>query len=96
MKKIESTEDYSGRPMKRGDTVSTLNGQLTARICDIASDGDAAFVRLRALHQPYGPGVWHAADRVVWVAAATRRNRRRRRKRSTSATESAPAVPQER
>ena len=79
MQKIDTTEDYCGRALRRGDTVSTLNGYLTARVCDIASDDGARFVRLRPLHQPYGPGTWHAADQVVWVAAASRRHRRRRK-----------------
>lgn len=77
MQKMEKTKDYAGRKMERGDTVSTLNGHLTARICDIASDGDTTFVRLRPLHQPYGPGTWHAADRVLWVAAASRRRKKK-------------------
>lgn len=85
MQKLDRTKDYSGRKMERGDTVSTINGHLTARVCDIASDGDTIFVRLRPLHQPYGPGVWHAADRVLWVAAANRRRRRRREARAATA-----------
>ncbi|MEX0884857.1 MAG: hypothetical protein WD009_00320 [Phycisphaeraceae bacterium] len=78
MRKLEHAVDYSGRQLTMGDTVSTLNGYLTARICDIAADDGAAFVRLRPAHQPYGRGTWHAADRVVWVAAGNRRPRRSR------------------
>ena len=76
MQKPDEAVDYSGRPVKRGDTVATINGQLTARVCDIANNGETVFVRLRPLHQPYGKGTWHAADRLIWVAAATRRKRR--------------------
>ncbi|MFA9477264.1 hypothetical protein ACERK3_03035 [Phycisphaerales bacterium AB-hyl4] len=90
MRKIQNTQDYSGRTLSRGETVSTLNGYLTARICDIAADDGATFVRLRPLHQPYGPGTWHAADRVVWVAAASRR---RRRRKSRAAAEASTAEP---
>lgn len=79
MKKIEKTQDYSGRKLERGDTVSTLNGYLTARISDIADDAGMPFVRLRPLHQPYGPGTWHAADRVIWVSNGNRRKSRKRR-----------------
>ncbi|MEX0653629.1 MAG: hypothetical protein WD534_10840 [Phycisphaeraceae bacterium] len=90
MRKIQNARDYSGRTLSRGETVSTLNGYLTARICDIAADDGATFVRLRPLHQPYGPGTWHAADRVVWVAAASRR-RRRRKPANAEAQAPAPA-----
>ncbi len=78
MRKLDQTEDYSGRALERGDMVSTLNGQLTGRISDIAADGETIFVRLRPLHQPYGKGTWHAADRLIWVAAANRRKRKGR------------------
>ena len=84
MRKLDNAVDYSGRQLSRGDTVSTLNGYLTARICDIAADDGAAFVRLRPAHQPYSRGTWHAADRVVWVATGTRRPRRSRAKAGTS------------
>lgn len=78
MQKLDQATDYSGRPVERGDTVSTLNGQLTARVCDIADNDDMTFVRLRPLHQPYAKGTWHAADRIIWVAAANRRKRKSR------------------
>lgn len=83
MQKLDQATDYSGRPVERGDTVSTLNGQLTARVCDIAED-EMVFVRLRPLHQPYSKGTWHPADRIIWVAAANRRKRKSRRKTSQS------------
>ncbi len=89
MRKLEHAVDYSGRKLSRGDTVTTLNGYLTARICDIAADDGAAFVRLRPAHQPYGRGTWHAADRVVWVAAGNRRPRRSRAKAGASSNDQA-------
>lgn len=73
MKKVDNATDSAGRRMEKGDTVSTLTGHLTARICDLARDGEEEFVQLRPLHQPYSPGVWHSADRVMWVAAGKRR-----------------------
>ena len=73
MEKMDSTLDVSGRELNKGDTVSTLNGSMTARISDIAREGDAFFVRLRPVFQPYGPGIWHAADRVVYVAAGKKK-----------------------
>ncbi|MFP4144874.1 MAG: hypothetical protein ACLFV3_06985 [Phycisphaeraceae bacterium] len=79
MQKIENTTDHSGRPLERGDTVTTLNGYLTARISDIAAEGEMTFVRLRPLHQPYGPGTWHAADRVIWVSASNRRKKKKKK-----------------
>jgi len=59
--------------MEKGDTVVTLNGQMSGRITDLAKDEDAEFVELRPMHQPYGPGVWHAADHVMWMAAGKQR-----------------------
>ena len=86
MRKLDEARDYEGRPVAKGDTVSTLNGQLTARVCDIADNGEMVFVRLRPLHQPYGKGTWHAADRLIWVAAATRRKRKSRSASSATGT----------
>lgn len=91
MQKLDEAADYSGRPVKRGDTVSTLNGQLTARVCDIADHDETVFVRLRPLHQPYGRGTWHAADRLVWIAAANRRKRRDRPNGQTKPAADGPA-----
>lgn len=70
MRKTEQASDYQGRELAKGDTVALLSDNSSARISDIATDGDQEFVCLRPLHQPYGKGVWHAADRVVWLAAS--------------------------
>ena len=72
-----TAEDVSGRALNKGDTVSTLNGDMTGRISDIAAEDGTIFVRLRPVHQPYGRGVWHAADRVQYVASGQRRRRTR-------------------
>ena len=86
MKKITCTEDVSGRALHKGDTVTTVNGFLTSRICDIAEEDSEGFVRLRPLHQPYGKGVWHAAERVMWVADAKKRSRGDRKGRPEPAS----------
>jgi hypothetical protein len=70
MQKISATNDVSGREMGVGDTVTTLNGDVTGKICDICEDSDVAFVRVRPLHQSYGKGIWHAADRTMWLSAS--------------------------
>ena len=62
--------DVGGRPVKKGDTVATLNENLTAKVCDVRFDGDIGFVRLRLAHQPYSRGVWHAADHVQLILSA--------------------------
>jgi len=85
MEKVQSAHDVSGRELNKGDTVSTLNGSMTARISDIAREGEAAFVRLRPMFQPYGPGVWHAADRVLYVAAG-----KKKAEKSPTETKAAP------
>ncbi len=70
VRKIKKTTDVSGRTISVGDTVTTLNGDLTGKICDICQDAEVAFVRVRPLHQSYGQGIWHAADRTMWLATA--------------------------
>jgi hypothetical protein len=70
MRKSECTNDYQGRELVKGDTVAVLSDNSSARVADIATDGDQAFVRLRPLHQPYSKGVWHAADQVVWLSGS--------------------------
>lgn len=75
MKKIETAQDASGRKMVKGDTVNDLSGQFTGRICDLAQEDGTTFVRLRPAHQPYGQGVWYAADRVIWRSAGRQRTR---------------------
>jgi hypothetical protein len=73
MRKISHTSDMGGRKLHKGDTVMTLADSVTARVCDIAVENDStAFVCLRAVHQPFSRGIWHAADQVVWVANARR------------------------
>ncbi len=69
MNKIEIAIDINGRDMRKGDTVTTIGSMTSARIADLAEEGEEQFVSLRPVHQPYGKGVWHSADRVQWVAA---------------------------
>ena len=65
--------DLNGVEIQKGDTVTTLNGGTTAKVCDIAFEADStAFVRLRPLHSPFSRGVWHAAEHVQRIAAARR------------------------
>lgn len=73
MRKINKAFDVSGRKIEVGDTVTTLNGDLTGKICDICQESDVAFVRVRPLHQSYGQGIWHAADRTMWLSASRQR-----------------------
>jgi len=61
--------DFSGRELCKGDVVSTLSGSVTGRISQIALDDETVFVRVRPMHQSYGRGMWHAADRVVHVSS---------------------------
>ena len=73
MRKVNHATDIDGRVVRRGDTVATLTGNLTAKVCDIALEtDDTAFVCLRAVHQPFSRGIWHAADQVQRIAAARR------------------------
>ena len=68
MRKLKKTHDVSGREIGVGDTVTTLMGDVTGKVCDICRDSDVYFVRVRPLHQSYGQGMWHAADRTVWLS----------------------------
>jgi hypothetical protein len=70
MQKTDSVSDLNGRSLFRGDTVTTISGDMTGKIYDIAADSDTGFVRLRPVHQPYQPGIWHAADQVVHLRSA--------------------------
>ena len=70
MRKLKKTIDVSGRKISIGDTVTTINGDVTGKICDICQDADVTFVRVRPMHQSYGKGIWHAADRTQWLATA--------------------------
>jgi len=56
--------DIDGLELKRGDTVTTLTGDLTGKISDIAADDGAYFVCLKPVHRATASGEWHAADRV--------------------------------
>jgi hypothetical protein len=76
MRKVSEAWDMSGRALTKGDTVSTANGALTGRVSDLAEEEGAFFVCVRPIYQPYGRGVWHAADRVIYVASG-QRNRKK-------------------
>ena len=62
------TFDIAGTPILNGDTVVTVNGQSTGRVCEIRREDDIDFICLRPVHQAYGKGVWYASDQVFWVA----------------------------
>lgn len=61
-------QDISGNRLEPGDTVVTVNGQTTGRVCEMTLEDDTGFVCLRPVHQTFGQGVWYAADQVFWVA----------------------------
>ena len=56
--------DVDGRSIEKGDTVATLNDNLTARVSETKYESDTGFVRIKPLQHPYSKGEWHAADRV--------------------------------
>lgn len=68
MLKIDDAPDLNGRDLQRGDTVTTVGGGTTGKIKDIVSDEGALFVEIRPLHRASGKGVWHAADRLLWLS----------------------------
>lgn len=68
MLKIDEAPDINGRDLQRGDTVTTVGGGTTGKIKDIVSDDGALFVEIRPLHRASGKGVWHAADRLLWLS----------------------------
>lgn len=67
-----NVSDVDGRSIHKGDTVATLSGNFTGKVCDLNFDGEMGFVRLRAVHQPFTRGVWHAADRVQLISVSKR------------------------
>ena len=69
MRQIDDAPDLNGRSMQRGDTVTTVGGGTTGKIKDIVSDDGAMFVEVRPLHRSVGKGIWHAADRLLWLSA---------------------------
>jgi hypothetical protein len=68
MRKIDDAPDLNGRPLLRGDTVTTVGGGTTGKIKDIVSDEGALFVEVRPMYQSAGKGVWHASDRLLWLS----------------------------
>ena len=77
MHKVSLAMDITGHDVNKGDTVTTLNGQMTARVCDIAQDDDddMKFLCLRPIHQPYARGIWYAEDQVMWVSKGRKRKK---------------------
>ena len=73
MTKAMTARDVSGNRIEKGDTVATISGSLTAKVCAISAEFDAFFVRLRPLHQPSAKGIWHAADRVLRISTGNRK-----------------------
>ncbi len=60
--------DVNGREVEKGDTVATMNGSFSGKVCELTTEGGVGFVRIRAAHTPFGKGVWHAADQVQVIA----------------------------
>lgn len=72
MNLVKELKDVNGYPLAKGDVVRPLSGLDSGRVCKMAVEDDVSFVCVRPMHQTVGPGVWHAADQVVWVAPASR------------------------
>ena len=68
MVKVEQAPDLNGRDILRGDTVTTVTGDLTGKVKDIAKDDGELFVEVRPVYRAAGKGVWHAADRLLWLS----------------------------
>jgi hypothetical protein len=68
MLKVDQAPDLTGRDLLRGDTVTTVGGGITGKVKDIANDDGALFVEVRPLYRASGKGVWHAADRLLWLS----------------------------
>lgn len=73
--KIEVAHDADGTELIKGDTVATIGDNTAARVADLCIDMDLdlEYVRLKPLHQAYGKGLWHAADRVIRLSATKRK-----------------------
>lgn len=86
----EPIQDVAGKPIEVGDTVVTVNGQTTGRVCQITREDDGtAFVAIRPVYHSYGKGVWYASDQVFWVA---RPNDPAKKKKEAAAKSASPAT----
>jgi hypothetical protein len=77
MRRVKQVPDVSGRLLNKGDTVATLNGQMTGRVWELAESDETTFVQVRPVYQPYGQAVWYASEQVIWVATSQQRKRSR-------------------
>ena len=68
MSAIEEAQDVAGVSILEGDTVATVNGQMSGKVCEARVEDGMEFVRVRPTHQPYGKGMWYPADQVFRVA----------------------------
>jgi hypothetical protein len=93
MKRVKLAKDVSGRDLFKGDTVATLNGQVTGRVWELAEEDGETFVQIRPVYQPYGSAMWYASDQVIWVATPARRKRSRDAARKTSPISSPASTP---
>jgi hypothetical protein len=80
--KIEVARDADGNEIMKGDTVATLGDNTAARVADLCIDDDMdlEYVRLKPLHQAYGKGLWHSADRVIRLSATKRKTEEEKQK----------------
>ncbi|MEM6854978.1 MAG: hypothetical protein AAF911_07675 [Planctomycetota bacterium] len=86
----ELVQDVAGKPIEVGDTVVTVNGQTTGRVCEVTvEDDDTAFVAIRPVYHSYGKGVWYAADQVFWVARSAEADKK---KKTAAAKTASPAA----
>ena len=68
MKRVREAPDMTGRLIRKGDTVSAVNGSDSGRVWDLKDDDGIVFVCIRPVHQPYANPVWYASDQLLWVA----------------------------
>jgi len=73
MQSIESARDANGQEIYKGDTVATIGDNTSAKVGDLCEDMGTEFIRLKPLHQPYGKGIWHAADTVIRISGPSRK-----------------------
>ncbi len=92
MRQVNDATDLNGRPLERGDTVTTICGGTTGRIKDIVTEDGTRFIEIRPLHRATGKGVWHAADRVLWLSSAGRKTAKPKPATAGKARVNRPAI----
>jgi hypothetical protein len=70
MQKIDQTVDVARTVIKRGDVVTTVGDNVSAKVADICQEMGTDFLLLKSQHQTYRKGVWHPADQVLRISKA--------------------------